>query len=60
MRGVGENGCGAGAFGGFAAAATDGDVAEGAAVGPVTAAGLTEVTGLREVVVVVVAELGVG
>ena len=51
---------GAGALGVFAAAAADGDVAEGAAVGPVAAAGLAEVAGLGVVVVVVVAELGVG
>lgn len=49
-----------GAFGVFAAATADGYVAEGAAVGPVTAAGLAEVTWLRVVVVVVVTELGVG
>ena len=44
---------------GFAATAADGDVAEDAAFGPVAAAVLAEVAGLREVVVVVVAELGV-
>uniref|UniRef100_A0A8R7UKR1 Uncharacterized protein n=1 Tax=Triticum urartu TaxID=4572 RepID=A0A8R7UKR1_TRIUA len=43
-----------------AAAAPDGDVAERAAAGPVASAGLAEVTGLREGVVVEVAELGVG
>ena len=47
-----------GAFG-FAATAADGDVAEDAAFGPVAAAVFAEVTGLGEVVVVVVAELGV-
>ncbi|THU74840.1 hypothetical protein C4D60_Mb04t37640 [Musa balbisiana] len=41
-------------------AAADGDVAEGAAFGPVAAAVLAEVTRLQQVVVVVVAELGVG
>ncbi|KAG0452199.1 hypothetical protein HPP92_026076 [Vanilla planifolia] len=41
------------------AAAADGDVAEGAAFGPVAAAALAEVAGLCEAVVVVVAELGV-
>ncbi|MFS7974044.1 hypothetical protein Hanom_Chr09g00863821 [Helianthus anomalus] len=62
--GVVESGGGGGGetgtFGVFAAAAADGDVSEGAAVGPVAAAGLAEVTGLGEVVVVVVAEFGVG
>jgi len=51
---------GAGALGVLAAASADGDVAEGAAVGPVAAAGLAEVARLGVVVVVVVAELGVG
>ncbi|KAI8528817.1 hypothetical protein RHMOL_Rhmol12G0177300 [Rhododendron molle] len=51
-------GFGLGALG-LAAAAADGDVAEYAALGPVAAAGLAEVAGLGEVVVVVVAELGV-
>lgn len=37
-----------------------GDVAEGAALGPVAAAFLAEVAGLRHAVVVVAAELGVG
>lgn len=50
----------AGAFGVLAAATADGDVAEGATVGPVPAAGFAEVAGLGEVVVVVVAELCVG
>lgn len=45
---------------GFAAATADGDVAEGAAFGPVSAAGFAEVAGLREAVVVEVAELGAG
>jgi len=45
---------------GLAAPAADGDVAEGPAFCPVPAAGLAEVAGLGEVVVVVVAELGVG
>uniref|UniRef100_A0A8R7QJD1 Uncharacterized protein n=1 Tax=Triticum urartu TaxID=4572 RepID=A0A8R7QJD1_TRIUA len=44
----------------LAAAAADGDVAERAALGPVAAARLAEVARLGEVVVVVVAELGVG
>jgi hypothetical protein len=43
-----------------AAATADGDVAERAALGPVPAARLAEVARLGEVVVVVVAELGVG
>lgn len=55
----GTNSC-AGAFGVLAAATADGDVAERAAVGPVAAARLAEVAGLREIVVVVVAEFGVG
>lgn len=53
-------GGGAGALGVLAGAAADGDVAEGPAMSPVATAGLAEVAGLREVVVVVVAELGVG
>ena len=47
------------ALGVLAGAASDGDVAESATVGPVAAAGLAEVAGLGEVVVVVVTELGV-
>lgn len=43
----------------LSAAAADGYVAEGAAVSPVPTAGLAEVARLGEVVVVVVAELGV-
>jgi len=47
--------------GGFLAdAAADGDVAERAAFGPVALAVLAEMAGLGEVVVVEVAELGVG
>ncbi|KAL8251123.1 hypothetical protein R6Q59_034816 [Mikania micrantha] len=48
------------AFGVLPAATADGYVTEGAAVGPVAAAGLAEMTRLGEVVVVVVAEFGVG
>jgi len=48
---------GAGALGVLAAAAIDGDVTEGSAMGPVPATGLIEVARLR---VVVVAKLGVG
>lgn len=44
----------------LAATAADRDVAESATVSPVTPTGFAEVTRLREVVVVVVAELGVG
>ena len=44
----------------LATATTDGDVAEGATFGPVAAAGFTEVSGLGQAVVVVVAEFGVG
>lgn len=51
---------GARAFGVLPAAPADGDVAEGAAVGPVAAARLAEVARLREVIVIVVTELGVG
>jgi len=40
------------------AAGSDGDIAEGAAGGPVAVAGLAEVAGLVDVVVVEVAELG--
>lgn len=40
----------------FPASAADGDVAEGAAFGPVAAASLAEMAGLGEVVVVVVTE----
>nr|GMC54554.1 hypothetical protein PanWU01x14_251760 [Ipomoea batatas] len=43
----------------FPAAAADGDVAEDAAFGPVPPAALTEVTRLREVVVIVIAKFGV-
>ncbi|KAJ0578063.1 hypothetical protein HanIR_Chr05g0243151 [Helianthus annuus] len=43
----------------FPAAATDGDVTEDTAFGPVPAAAFAEVTWLREVVVVVVTEFGV-
>lgn len=54
----------AGASGGaalvLAAATADGDIAEGPAFGPVTAAGLAEVARLSEVVVVVVTKFGVG
>ena len=53
-------GGGAGALGVLAGAAADGDVPEGPTVSPVATAGLAEVAGLREVVVVVVAELSVG
>ncbi|KAL8241905.1 hypothetical protein R6Q59_012207 [Mikania micrantha] len=42
------------------AATADGDVTESAAVGPVPAAGFAEMTRLGEVIVVVVAEFGVG
>ena len=51
---------GARALGILAAATADGDVAEGAAMGPVPATGFAEVARLGVVVVVVVAELGVG
>ena len=44
----------------FAGPTADWDVTEGATVSPVATAGLAEVARLREVVVVVVAELGVG
>ena len=50
----GGGGASAGAFGGFASAAADWNVAESTTVSPVTAAGFAEVTGLGEVVVVVV------
>lgn len=63
IRGSGDHGTGGGgarALGILSAAATDRDVAEGPTVSPVAAAGLAEVTRLREVVVVVVAELGIG
>ena len=43
----------------LSASAADGDVAEGAAAGPVSLAGLAEVARLGQAVVVVVAELGV-
>jgi len=67
MVGVGQRGRrgGVGGFGGFvgafgfAAAASDRDVAEDAPFGPVAAAVFAEVAGLGEVVVVVVTELGV-
>ena len=39
---------------------SNGDVTEGPTLGPITTASLVEVTRLREVVVVVVTELGVG
>lgn len=55
---IGDIGC-AGALGVLAGATADGDVAESPAVSPVATAGLAEVTGLREIVVIVVAELGV-
>ena len=55
-----RGGGGRGGAGGFAAGAADGDVAEGAAAGPVAAAGLAEVARLGDAVVVVVAEFGVG
>ena len=42
----------------LAGAATEGHVAKSAALSPVAAAGLAEVAGLGEIVVVVVAELG--
>lgn len=45
---------------GLAASAADGDVAEGAALGPVPAATFAEVAGLGEAVIVVVTEFGVG
>jgi hypothetical protein len=57
---MGGGGGAAGALGVLAGAAADGDVTEGPTVSPVATAGLAEVAGLREVVVVVVAELGVG
>ena len=44
----------------FTTATADGDVAEGAALSPVTAAGFAKVSRLREAVVVVVAKFGVG
>lgn len=43
----------------LAAASPDGDVSEDASLGPIAAAGLTEVSGLGEVVIVVVTEFGV-
>lgn len=51
---------GAGALAALASATADGDVAKRSAFGPVAATVLAEMAGLREVVVVVVAELGVG
>lgn len=64
-RGVGlalrvVGGGGGGAFGALTGAATDGYVTEGAAFSPVTAAVLAEMAGLRQVIVVVVTEFGVG
>ncbi len=53
-------GGGARPLGVLTGATADGDVTEGPTVGPVATAGLAEVAWLREVVVVVVAELGVG
>ena len=53
-------GGGFGALGALAGATADGNVPKGAAFGPVAAAALAEVARLRDVVVVVVAELGVG
>lgn len=53
-------GGGPGALSVLAGATADRDVTEGPAVSPVATAGLAEVTGLGEVVVVIVAELGVG
>ena len=44
----------------LATAAADGDVAERAAFGPVASAGFAEIAGLRQAVVVVVTEFGVG
>lgn len=55
-----SGGNGARTFSILAAATANWDVTEGATVGPVAAAGLAEMARLREVVVVVVAELGVG
>lgn len=54
--------CTASALGGrvLAGAAAEGHVAEGATLGPVSAAGLAEVAWLGEIVVVVVAKLGGG
>lgn len=43
---------------GFAAAGTDGNIAEGAAGGPVTLAALAKVSGLVNVVVIEVTEFG--
>lgn len=49
-----------GPFGIFATASTNGYVTKSAAVRPITAARFAEMTWLREVVVVVVTEFGVG
>lgn len=59
-RGRGGGVRGARALGVLAGPTADGDVTEGPTLSPVTAAGLAEVAWLGEVVVVVVAELGVG
>lgn len=45
---------------GFPAATTNGDVAEGPTSGPVSSTTFTEVPGLSEAVVIVVAKFGVG
>ena len=58
QKGFGGRGFGLGALG-FVRTAADGDIAEDAAFGPVSVAALAEMARLREVVVVVVAELGV-
>lgn len=62
-RGNGGGGVGRGlGFGGafgFPAAASDGDVAEDAAFGPVSPAALAEVPRLREIIVIVITEFGV-
>lgn len=63
MRTTGRGDGGGGsarALGVLSGPATYRDVAEGSSVSPVAAAGLAEVAGLGEVVVVVVAELGIG
>jgi len=44
----------------LATAAANGDVAERASFGPVASAGFAEIAGLRQAVVVVVTEFGVG
>lgn len=60
--GGGGDGVGGVALGALvlAAAAADGDVAEGAASGPVALAGFAKVSRLRQAVVVVVTKLGIG